>query len=189
MPASLKLHQALSLLFAVVILQACTCFGIPFDKYFPIFSSGDQPPTATPTPIPAPLPASSVLLPRGMDCAELRLTSPLDGLPNGMAAFYWDALPGAESYRINLYSDSGGYLAGFSAAGDQTNLTADVSWNAIGGQYIIQLEFLAEDSAGNECRQTFTLFREAPVIPDVPVSEPQPTATPTCRENPDAPYC
>nr|MBA3874871.1 SH3 domain-containing protein [Anaerolineae bacterium] len=37
-----------------------------------------------------------------VDCKPFKATSPLDGLNFGMNAFYWDAAPGATSYRINV---------------------------------------------------------------------------------------
>ena len=37
-----------------------------------------------------------------VDCAGFKATSPLDGLNFGMNTFYWDAAPGATSYRINV---------------------------------------------------------------------------------------
>lgn len=38
----------------------------------------------------------------GVDCGPFKATSPLDGLNFGMNAFYWDAAPGATSYRVNV---------------------------------------------------------------------------------------
>ncbi len=37
-----------------------------------------------------------------VDCRPFKATSPLDGLNYGMNTFYWDAAPGATSYRINV---------------------------------------------------------------------------------------
>ncbi len=37
-----------------------------------------------------------------VDCKPFKATSPLDGLNFGMNSFYWDAAPGATSYRINV---------------------------------------------------------------------------------------
>jgi len=37
-----------------------------------------------------------------VDCKPFKATSPLDGLNYGMNSFYWDAAPGATSYRINV---------------------------------------------------------------------------------------
>ncbi len=37
-----------------------------------------------------------------VDCNNFKATSPLDGLNYGINTFYWDAAPGATSYRINV---------------------------------------------------------------------------------------
>ena len=37
-----------------------------------------------------------------VDCRPFKATSPLDGLNYGMNTFYWDAAPGATSYRVNV---------------------------------------------------------------------------------------
>ncbi len=63
-------------------------------------------------------------------------------------------------------------------------LSADVSWNVIGGQYSLQVELIAQDSSGNQCNQMIALGREAPDNP-----APLITATPTCRQDPAASYC
>ncbi len=37
-----------------------------------------------------------------VNCKPFKATSPLDGLNYGMNSFYWDAAPGATSYRVNV---------------------------------------------------------------------------------------
>ncbi len=37
-----------------------------------------------------------------VNCKPFKATSPLDGLNYGMNTFYWDAAPGATSYRVNV---------------------------------------------------------------------------------------
>jgi hypothetical protein len=37
-----------------------------------------------------------------VDCRPFKATSPLDGLNYGLNTFYWDAAPGATSYRVNV---------------------------------------------------------------------------------------
>lgn len=186
MPRYMTAQRALGLLLAIFVLQACTCFGVPLESYSSrLAASGSEPPAGGSALLPPP--------PR-LDCDQLRLTSPLEGLPNGVATFYWNSLAGVLGYRINLYADSGAFLAGFDAPGDATNLSADVSQSAIGGQFIIQVEFIGVGSQGNECRRMLTLLREAPNLSD-PAQPPQPpaqpgmTPTPTCDENPYADYC
>ncbi len=168
-----KTYQLLSIVFIMFALQACTCFGIQFDEYFLMLNSG---PSQQETSQDNVLPPSSP----DMICDNLRLTSPLGGLPNGSTTFYWDALPGAISYQINIFGENNAFLAGFNAGGDQSNLTADVSWNAIGGQFILQVELVALSANGQECSRAYTISREAPVDNNNGGERPrtQPTSTP-----------
>lgn len=115
-----------------------------------------------PAPIPQNNGTNNIVAPSILNCNLLNLTSPLSGLPNGTATFYWDVLPGASAYRINLYDHAGTFLASFNSQGATTNLTADVSWGAIGGQYDIQVELVAFGAGGASCRETVTIPREAP---------------------------
>ena len=178
----LKLHRALGLFVVMFVVQACTCNGRTYEWYQCYYLGGgcdaylDQldgvrnsspQPTATSQPVTASSPAA-------LNCDALRLTSPLDGLPNGTATFYWDALPGATGYQINLFSDGGVFLAGFDAVGDQTNLSADVSMGAVGGQYVLGVEFVALGAQNQACRQAYTLMREAPSQPAPPAPRPTP---------------
>src|SRR5690606_140607 len=144
------------------------------EYWFPAPPQNDPPPTAPPAP-----PVT------GLDCTNFRLTSPRDGLANGAVTFFWDSLEGATSYRINIYDEYGGHLAGFDAGADQTNLTADVSWNAIGGQFGFEVELIATDERGNTCQDAVSMQREAPPAP----AQPLPTATLTCQQDPFANYC
>lgn len=171
MPRHLKTPRILSLLLVMFIVQSCTCWGISIYDHFPSLALSNQSEPETVQ--------TNILPPVGMNCDNLRLTSPLDGLPNGPVTFYWDALPNAASYRINVFGE-GAFLAGFEAAGDQTNLNADVSWNAIGGQFVLNVEFVATDANGNTCSKSYVLSREAPQNEDRPESDgpSQPTTTP-----------
>lgn len=60
-----------------------------------------------------------------LNCARFRPTSPLGGMPNGTATFFWDGVAGATSYRINIYNDAG-QLVGAVDTGS-TNTTANVA--------------------------------------------------------------
>jgi LysM repeat protein len=86
--------------------------------------------------IPQPvIPTSSQTILTPVDCSKFRATSPLDGLPYGMATFYWDGAPGATGYRVNIFNqdEKGGALVGsFAAQGTNTNLTADLSIESVG---------------------------------------------------------
>jgi hypothetical protein len=162
----------------------------------------DTPPLAEPTTVPPVLPnpgQNNIVAPTGLNCNSLQLTSPLSGLPNGAVTFYWNALPGAVSYRINLYDNSGNFLASFDSQPGATSLSADVSWGAIGGQYDIQVELVAF-GGGTSCRKTITIPREAPAggVPNNggggngggnTGGAPAATATPTCQQDPAQNWC
>ncbi|MCA0456364.1 MAG: SH3 domain-containing protein [Chloroflexi bacterium] len=57
-----------------------------------------------------------------VNCAPFRATSPLDGLNYGMNTFYWDAAPGATTYRVNV--DGAGSKE---VPAPTTNMTFDIS--------------------------------------------------------------
>jgi hypothetical protein len=155
-----------------------------------------------PTPAPLVLPNNStnnIVAPTGLNCNFLQLTAPLSGLPNGTATFYWNPLPNATSYRIKIYDNNSNLLATFDSQGTATNLSADVSWAAIGGQYDLQVELVAFGANGASCRETVTIPREAP-SGGVPNNggggngggnggSPAPSATPTCAEDPSQSWC
>jgi hypothetical protein len=115
---------------------------------------------------PAPAPSNPqqsqiVAPPSSMACDFLRLTAPLDGLPNGGTTFYWDPIPNATGYNISLF-DGGSYLAGYNAPAGSTNLGADVSQGAIGGGYSITIVLTATGPNGQTCTTGATVFRAAP---------------------------
>ena len=115
-----------------------------------------------PPPIPTGVPQNqSVAAPAGLLCDFLKLTAPLDGLPNGGATFYWDPLPNATSYNISLF-DNGAYLASYNAGAGATNLSADVSQGAIGGSYALTVILSASGPNGETCSTSATIFRAAP---------------------------
>lgn len=82
----------------------------------------------------------------GVDCSRFRATSPLDGLPVGQATFFWDPAPGAASYRVNIYNldERRGALVGtFVTGGENTNLTAPMTIDALGYGFKFAWEVLA----------------------------------------------
>ena len=174
MDVNLKTLQLPAIILFIFFAQTTTCGGIPLEYWFPAPPQNDPPPTAPPAP-----PVT------GLDCTNFRLASPRGGLANGAVTFFWDRLEGATSYRINIYDEYGGHLAGFDAGADQTNLTADVSWNTIGGQFGFEVELIATDERGDTCRDAVSMQREAPPAP----AQPLPTATLTCQQDPFANYC
>jgi hypothetical protein len=57
-----------------------------------------------------------------VDCSRFRPTSPLDGMKYGQQTFYWDAAPGATSYRVTVVG-----VGSAETNAPNTNLTFDVS--------------------------------------------------------------
>lgn len=78
---------------------------------------------------------TGVVVTGGVNCAPFRATSPLDGFSYGSNTFYWDAAPGANGYRVNVYSvdqSPGALVDSFTSTGSATNLSADLTINSIG---------------------------------------------------------
>ncbi len=121
--------------------------------------------------------------PPPVDCGPFRATSPLDGLPNGIGTFYWDAAPGADDYRVIVTGESGTQV--FTAGGSQTNLSANLSVASIG--YGFSFTWYVEALRGGAVvcsTPPVTLFREAspPDNPPPPTdrpANPPPTEEPT----------
>jgi hypothetical protein len=173
MPIKMRLHPIVAFIMLAALQIACSCYGITYSgNPFATSVTSDD--------------AGDVILPPSLNCEDVYLTSPLGGLPNGVATFYWDPIPNADTIQINLYGENVSN-ASFSAPGTDTNLTADVSTNAIGGVYLLEVEIVATDDNGNACSKRYPMQREAPPPQDVP--PPAPVSTPTCEENPYAPYC
>jgi hypothetical protein len=55
-----------------------------------------------PRPTPIPTTTTPINNTGKADCTNFKATSPLDGLAYGVNTFYWDAAPGATSYRLNV---------------------------------------------------------------------------------------
>jgi len=148
--------------------------------------------TATPTPTalvaprPTPAPATQSAPEAQPDCTGLRLTAPLDGLPNGGTTFYWDPLnlPNV-TYAITVFDEGGNALVTFSA-GSATNISGDVSQAAIGGAFQLIVRVTAFVDGQSVCSDQRYLLRAAPEGGSRDDSsdddnEPRPTATPTQR--------
>jgi hypothetical protein len=148
MPKSPMFYRAFGLIILIFILQACSCYGIRLDDYFPPASNSSP---------------SNAGLPSGMNCSNVRLSSPRTGLPNAVG---------------------GVLLASWEAASPATSLQIDVSQSATGGNNPFELELKAFDADGNFCRDYVVQDREAAPPQALPA-----TATPTCAEEPSASYC
>jgi hypothetical protein len=115
-----------------------------------------------------------------VNCTPFRATSPLGGLPYGMTTFYWDAAPGATSYRVDVFNEGGGQVASFETGGGSTNLNGDLS--NVGGGFTFSWQVSALLNGQVACTSgPITMQREAvptqappPPAADVPVSTEEP---------------
>jgi hypothetical protein len=119
--------------------------------------------------------------PEGAACANFKLTSPLDGLANGVNTFYWDPLPGATAYLIEVL-ESGTVRAELAAGGSETNLTMNLSTNAIGQGSMFLVRIKAYIGVNVSCTREYFILRGAPN--SAPLPPPNPSAP-----NPPAPSC
>lgn len=110
-------------------------------------------PEDVPTAIPAPPP----------DCGDFVLASPREGLPNGPATIYWNAAPDAARYVVNVYSESGQQVNSAEVMPPTTQVTLDVSTNAIGRGFFFTVEVVAFGTNGRAiCTDAALQPREAP---------------------------
>jgi hypothetical protein len=125
------------------VRQACEEQGLPLQS----------------TPAPSNIVAQQAPPQPRVDCSAFRLTSPLDGLPNGVATFYWDPLPGATGYSVGVYGEGGG--ATFGAGAGSTSTAGDVSQGAIGGGFSFTVQATAFMNGQAVCSHSVTLYRES----------------------------
>ena len=76
--------------------------------------------------VPPPVPVVNLL--------GFRPASPLDGMSNSSTNFYWDAAPGAEYYRVNVFNldRGGGLVASYVTPGPFTHISGDTGVGALG---------------------------------------------------------
>ncbi len=121
-------------------------------------------------------------------CDGFRATSPLDGLACGPNTFYWDAAPGADRYVVNLYDDKGVQVGSFPTSGNETNLTGDLSQQAVGGGFAFAWEVQALQNGQVICAsQRVSLLRAPcptpiPAKPDLVISSISQASEPTWNE-------
>jgi hypothetical protein len=103
--------------------------------------------------------------PVGGYCGQLVGTSPLEGMRYGDQTFYWNPLPGATSYRVNVYSvdvNPGNRVAQGQASAPLTSLTLNVGGPA-GPGFRFSWEVQALVGSTVVCTSPrYTMFREAP---------------------------
>ena len=118
------------------------------------------------------------------DCSAFKPTSPLNGLPYGPTTFYWDAAPGATSYQVNVFNDSGSQVASFATDSSNTNLTGDLS--NVGNGFTFSWQVVALVDGQVACSSSpISMYREAvpTQAPKPPSQEPQATIEPYCNYN------
>jgi hypothetical protein len=131
-------------------------------------------PSAVPTvPISTPVIRPTATPPAGDLCAGFRLTSPTDGMPNGLTTFFWDPAAIPLNYQVQIL-DGGNVLATFDA-GPNTSVTGDVSQGIIGGAFALTIRVIGFTDRGLLCTSEVTVFREAPTSVDFPTSTPETT--------------
>lgn len=125
---------------------------------------GDHPTTPTPTAQVLPPPPQSY-------CDGLALTSPLDGMPNGVATFYWNPpFNQSATFEIIVMDENHTLLATF-PAGTSTNVSGDVSMAAIGGGLQLWVKVRAYLVSAT-CDDEHLIWRAAPDNSAPPVIPP-----------------
>lgn len=100
-----------------------------------------------------------------VDCSRLAGTSPLGGLAYGDNTFYWEPIPGATSYRVNVYSvdaNPGALVGTWDTPATRSSLVGFLGGSA-GPGFQFSWEVVALVSDIPVCRTgRYTMFREAP---------------------------
>jgi hypothetical protein len=87
-----------------------------------------------------------------LNCSRFRPTSPLGGMPNGdAAAFFWDGVQGATTYRINLYNDAGAQVTSLETSSSNTTISINTTSAAIGGGSNFSWEVIALLNGQSAC--------------------------------------
>jgi hypothetical protein len=127
--------------------------------------------------------ATATPVPFTVNCAAFRLTSPLDGLPNGVAAFYWDPIQNGQtySYRFRIFDEASGTpLVTFGGGYDTNTTQGNVAQSAIGGGFSLRVRLEALNSNGQVvCSDEHVLLRAATETNNPPPVQNNPTPTPT----------
>ncbi|MDX2162334.1 MAG: hypothetical protein SF162_13490 [bacterium] len=114
-----------------------------------------------------------------VNCDAFRLTSPLDGLPNGIATFYWDTLPGAP-YIFGTIMDENRSVLWSGSFGQANQASLDVSQGAIGGGYALIVRVEARNANNTPlCADEHLIVRAAPNNTASQNSAPPPAVVPT----------
>ncbi len=113
-----------------------------------------------------PTPITPVVVDPQTACNGFVGRSPVDQLPNGPAAFYWDAPAsgGAMSYGLSVTNLENGRSTSVSTNSGVTSATVDVSQNALGDGFSFMWQVTAQLIDGRPCTAPpISLRREAPL--------------------------
>ena len=78
------------------------------------------------------------------DCGGLRLTSPLVSAPGSLTPFYWNGVPGATQYQVNIYDHSSNAQVGsVMTAGGESSISIAIGQFGVGGQFRWEVHALA----------------------------------------------
>lgn len=144
------------------------------------------PPDTTPTPTlpPPPGPSRTPTVPPPDDCSAFQITSPTDGLPNGPVTIYWDPVPGAAGYIVNVINLDNAMTTGASVGPGVTNVTLDVGVGVLGPGFNFRIVVAAIDAFQERiCVDEVNLLRESPEIPGIPDDDPDDEPDPFCGDN------
>lgn len=87
-------------------------------------------------------PSPAQTQPTGPDCSGLRLTAPLDAATGLPSPYYWDGIPAATGYRINVFDHGSATQVGsFHTGANQTTVSISAGQLGIGGA--LQWEVIA----------------------------------------------
>lgn len=103
------------------------------------------------------------------DCSSFQLTSPLTGAGYGVNTFYWNAAPGATSYRVNVYNQNGGLTSSFNTEPPNTSVTGDAGG---AGEFSLSWDvqaFVNGQLACSTARVTMPRSAQTPIPPSTPV--------------------
>ncbi len=116
------------------------------------------------------------------DCGGFRLSSPREGLPNGGITVYWDPAPSATSYQAVVVNNDNGMSTGASTPAGTTNVGLDVSVATLGEGFSFTVQVVALSGDTVICRDSATMFREAPQDPTPFVPPPVCNGNTSCDE-------
>lgn len=99
-------------------------------------------------------------------CGGFQLTSPLGNLPFENVTFYWDPAPGAASYQMRIYADTGNIIINATTTG--TSYPVDATANGLGTGNL-SWDVQALDATGNViCTSGRAGLSRGPVPPPSP---------------------